>query len=144
MINALIDNSVDTIGFKDVQAFMDSKEAIVLDTRESDEFNVSHIEGAINVGYANFDINQLSGIGASKADPVILYCSIGKRSEEIGLKLKEAGYSQVYNYFGGIFDWTNRNLPVVNNKNEEVKFVHPYNSFWGFWVNNYDKAYEPR
>jgi hypothetical protein len=63
-----------------------------------------------------------------------LYCSIGYRSEKIGEKLKDAGYTNVQNLFGSIFEWVNQELPVENSKDEIVKKVHTYNRLWGKWV----------
>ena len=39
---------------------------------------------------------------------IIVYCSIGVRSEDIGEKLKELGYTKILNLYGGIFDWKNK------------------------------------
>jgi len=142
MINSLIKNSVDTIDSQSVKELLESKIAVLIDAREKEEYEVSHIPGAISVGYKNFDVNNLPEI--DKDQTVIVSCSIGKRSEDIGMKLKEAGYTNVKNHYGGIFDWTNRGLPVEDTNGNEVNYVHPYNTFWGFWVNNYEKAYEPR
>jgi len=142
MINGLIKNSVDTINSDGVRNLLDEGNAVLIDARERKEYEVSHIQGAIPVGYEKFDIKDLSEIDKDKT--IVVSCSIGKRSEEIGLKLKNAGYTDVKNHYGGIFDWTNRGYPVVNENGEEVKRVHPYNSFWGIWINNYEKAYEPR
>ena len=52
--------------------------------------------------------------GWSKSDTIVLYCSIGYRSEKIGEKLVEMGYGHVFNLYGGIFEWVNRDLPVYN------------------------------
>ena len=142
MINGLIKNAVDTINSQGVQELLASDNAVLLDAREKKEFEVSHIPGAISVGYEKFNLDSLSEIDKNKT--VIVSCSIGKRSEDIGLKLKDAGFTDVKNHYGGIFDWTNRGYPVVDEYGQDVKRVHPYNSFWGIWVNNYEKAYEPR
>lgn len=142
MINSLIKNSVDTVNSQRVQELLSAGEAVLIDAREKDEYEVSHIPGAVSVGYNSFSLKEMPEVDKSKT--VIVSCSIGKRSEEISLKLEEAGYKNVLNHYGGIFDWTNRGLAVVDMEGNEVKRVHPYNSFWGIWVNNYEKAYEPR
>jgi len=142
MINGLIKHSVDTINSQKVQELLQSDQAVLIDAREKDEYEVSHIPGAVSVGYNEFDLKKMPDVDKSKT--LIVSCSLGKRSEDIGLKLKEAGYNHVVNHYGGIFDWTNKGLPVVDMEGNEVKRVHPYNSFWGIWVNNYEKAYEPR
>ena len=50
-------------------------------------------------------------------------------------KLKDAGYTNVQNLFGSIFEWVNQELPVENSKDEIVKKVHTYNWMWSKWVN---------
>lgn len=142
MVNALISNQVDTIGTSDLEVMIQNGNTVLLDAREESEFDVSHLPGARWIGYDDFDLSRMKGI--SKSDSIVVYCSIGKRSGDIGEKLKEAGYQNVLNLYGGIFDWTNRNGIVVNDKNEAVKYVHPYSNTWGYWVNNYEKQYEPR
>jgi rhodanese-related sulfurtransferase len=142
MVNTLLSNAVDTIDSAGLYRQLERGEICVLDAREGGEFNVSHLKGAIHVGYNDFDRKALAHI--PKDAPIAVYCSVGKRSEDIALKLKAKGYTNVKNHWGGIFDWTNRNLPVENSEGQPVKLVHPYNTLWGVWINNYQKAYEPR
>jgi rhodanese-related sulfurtransferase len=142
MVNTLLTLSVDTIDSTGLQKLIATEKVVLLDAREEAEFRVSHLKGARNVGYKEFDIKSVSLI--PKDLTVVVYCSVGKRSEDIALKLKEAGYTNVRNHWGGIFDWTNRGLPVENSMGEPVEMVHPYNTLWGVWINNYEKAYEPR
>lgn len=105
---------------------------VILDAREKKEFDVSRIPGAQWVGYDDFKMDRLKGIDKDK--PVLLYCSIGYRSEKIGERLKDAGYTQVYNLYGSIFEWANKGYPVVNEKGDTVNTLHTYNWFWGRWV----------
>jgi len=62
-----------------------------LDAREQKEYNVSHLPNTRFVGYNNFTLSSLTGIAKDK--PLVIYCSIGKRSENITRKLKKAGYT---------------------------------------------------
>ncbi|HKL02953.1 MAG TPA: rhodanese-like domain-containing protein [Cryomorphaceae bacterium] len=143
MIKTLISGDIDTLNGEAVASMLNSGEDVVLlDAREKQEFEVSHIPNSRFVGHESFEIESLSGI--SKSDTIVVYCSVGKRSEDVARKIAEAGYTNVYNYFGGIFDWTNRGFPVVNIHNEKTSCVHPYSKVWGIWVNNLDKCYEPR
>ena len=72
---------------------------------------------------------------------VIVYCSIGKRSEDVTLKLKKAGYTNVKNLYGGIFEWVNQGHPVYNNNNIVTDSVHAYGNFWGKWLDKGVKVY---
>ncbi len=106
---------------------------VILDTREITEYNTSHIKGARFVGYDYFKLKKLKDI--DKNTPIYVYCSIGYRSEQIGEKLQSAGYTKVYNMYGGIFNWVNTGYTVVNKKNQPTTLVHGYNQDWGKWLN---------
>ena len=115
----------------------------LLDAREPKEFNVSHIENAICVGYDNFDINKtLTKLPEDKNAKIVVYCSLGIRSEDIGEEIKKAGYSNVFNLYGGIFEWKNENNLVVNSKNEPTEKVHSFNKIWGKWLKKGTKVYD--
>lgn len=108
----------------------------ILDAREFDEYQISHLKNAKHIGYDNPDFSVLEN--QDKEDPIILYCSIGYRSEKMGEQLAEMGYTNVYNLFGSIFEWINQDKPVYNPKGLEVLEVHTYSKKWGNWVENED------
>jgi rhodanese-related sulfurtransferase len=110
------------------------EEYIILDAREKEEFEVSHIAGAKWIGYDDPDFSELDL--HSKNKPVVVYCSVGYRSEKMGEKLKEMGFSKVFNLYGSIFEWVNQGYPVVNEQGKQVSRVHTYNEKWSQWVNN--------
>ncbi len=141
-VNTLLKGNVDTIHSVALLEMINQGSVVLLDARQKSEFEVSHLQGARYVGYDDFDLSAVKDI--PKNTILVVYCSVGKRSEDIGAKLTEAGFLHVFNHWGGIFDWTNRGLEVVDMNNRPVKRVHPYNDLWGFWVNNYEKTYEPR
>jgi rhodanese-related sulfurtransferase len=116
------------------------KPLLILDTREANEYNVSHINGAMYVGYDNFKISKLKKV--NKNTTVIVYCSVGYRSEKIGEKLKKGGFNKVMNLQGGIFDWVNSGYPVYDNAGNETQKVHAYNKSWGKWLTKGEKVYE--
>ena len=63
---------------------------IILDAREKKEFNVSHLKGALNIGYDNIDKNVITQLDKNKT--IVVYCSIGYRSEKVGELLRAKGY----------------------------------------------------
>lgn len=111
-----------------------SDQYLILDTREKEEFDVSHIKNAQYVGYNKFDINSLSEI--NKDQPIIVYCSIGYRSEKIGEKLQKAGFKNVYNLYGSIFEWVNQGNEVITSQDQTTNHIHTYNKNWSKWVFN--------
>ena len=104
---------------------------LFLDAREPKEFEVSHLEGAKSIGYDKLDFSALEG--TSQDQPIVVYCSIGYRSNEVAAKLVEKGYSNVYNMYGGIFYWINHDKPLVDRQGITEK-VHGYNRLWSKWV----------
>ena len=114
---------------------------LVLDTRQKEEFEVSHLKNAIWVGYSEFDIEKTSQIIPEKEKHIVVYCSIGARSEDIGEKLEQAGYKNVKNLFGGIFLWKNLGYPVFDQSDHETEKVHPFSKEWAPLLTNAYKVY---
>ena len=112
---------------------------LFIDAREKKEFDVSHIKNAVFAGYDDFSITRLGGV--PKAKEIIVYCSIGKRSENITGKLLKAGYGNVSNLYGGIFEWVNQGNTVVDINNKPTHKVHAYSRFWGKWLDKGEKVY---
>ena len=115
------------------------KNVIFLDAREKNEYDVSHIKNAFFVGYKNFNVVSLQNL--AKGAELIVYCSIGKRSEDITQKLNKAGYTNVKNLYGGIFEWVNQGNEVVDTNNNKTSKVHVYGRLWGQWLNKGEKVY---
>lgn len=117
------------------------KSALFLDAREIEEYNTSHINGAMYVGYKEFDSNSISEKIADKNTPIVVYCSIGVRSEKIGYKLSKLGFTNVLNLYGGIFEWKNNGNVVVDNSGKETEEVHTYNKHWSKYLTKGTKIY---
>ncbi|MGA9639453.1 rhodanese-like domain-containing protein [Flavobacterium sp.] len=115
---------------------------ILLDAREPNEYKVSHIPNGISIGYIHFDIKNVSTIIKDKNAPIVVYCSIGIRSEKIGEKLKKSGYTKVYNLYGGIFEYKNKGKKVVNSQNKITDSIHAFNKQWSVYLNKGIKVYE--
>jgi rhodanese-related sulfurtransferase len=101
-------------------------QSVLLDIRTQPEFEVSHIHGARRV---DPDANA-SAVNLPKDQPIVTYCSVGYRSGGFAKKLQDAGYSNVQNMAGSIFQWANEGRPIERN-GQRVDKVHPYNATWG-------------
>ncbi|WP_225035177.1 rhodanese-like domain-containing protein [Winogradskyella sp. SM1960] len=121
---------------------MPKTDVILLDAREAKEHDVSHLENAIHVGYNNFDIDAVAQTIPDTSKTIVIYCSVGIRSEDIAEQLKNKGYTNVYNLFGGIFEWKNNNFPVYNSEGNETDHVHAYSKDWSKWLLKGIKTYE--
>lgn len=131
-VNSLLSYTVPVISVDN--AFDKKDKVIFLDTREWDEYRVSHLPNALYAGYDHFDTGRLKNI--DKDAEIIVYCSIGYRSEKIGQKLKKAGFSNVKNLYGSIFEWVNRGYPVYDSNEKITTHIHTYNKKWSQWVNH--------
>ena len=114
--------------FKD----LDKHNVYLLDTREAKEYRVSHLKNARHVGYFWFDMRSVYDI--PKDATIVLYCSVGLRSEKIGEKLLKAGYQNVYNLYGSIFEWVNQKNPVYQSNGVQTSEIHGYNEDWSRWL----------
>jgi len=113
----------------------------ILDTRAPEEYQVSHLQGAIWVGYEDPALEKVADL--PKDTPILVYCSVGYRSEKIGELLQQKGFTQVYNLYGGIFQWANEGRTIYDTAQQKTNAVHPYSSQWGKWLNDsIDKRYE--
>ena len=109
-------------------------EVIIFDTRKQKEYDVSHIPGAKHLGYSNLDSTLLTDLKPNT--PIVLYCSIGYRSEKVGEQLQAMGFNQVYNLYGSIFEWANRGYPLVDKDEQATAEIHTFNLLWRKYVRN--------
>lgn len=121
---------------------MPKTEAIVLDARELSEFEVSHLKNAIYIGYSKFQIDSIQDKIKDKDQVIVVYCSLGIRSEDIAEKLKSSGYTNVLNLYGGIFEWKNKDFKVFNSEEKETDNIHVFNELWSKWLTKGTKIYE--
>jgi len=118
------------------QILPDSLELIkplLLDTREIEEYEISHIKNAIYAGYEEFFIDQFDSL--NKDTTIVVYCSVGYRSSEVALKLINAGFKDVRNLYGGIFKWANQGREIVKDS-VATDTLHTYDKDWGRYVIN--------
>jgi rhodanese-related sulfurtransferase len=136
VLYTLLSHSVNEVSVANVIAKTDS--LVFLDAREIQEYEVSHLKNATHIGYDNFDIKSVASI--DKSQPIIVYCSVGYRSEKIALKLINAGFTDVSNLYGGIFEWVNNDQKVFH-ENQPTKKVHAFDKTWGVWLEKGEKVY---
>lgn len=135
-LESLYRGSVPTISVENLEKR--KQDVVILDTRAPEEFEVSHIEGAEFINYTKFSKKTVKDL--PRDQEIVVYCSVGYRSERIGEKLLKMGFTDVKNLYGGIFNWKNRGRTVVNMRNQPTDSVHTYNSDWGRWLNRGTKV----
>lgn len=130
-----------SVSYISVDTLKNKPHFTLLDAREKKEYDVSHLKDAQWVGFNSFDIKALKRKIADKNTPIVVYCSIGVRSEIIGEKLVKSGYRDVQNLYGGIFLWKNQGNTVVDTLNQTTEKVHAYDKVWGKLLTNGKKVY---
>lgn len=127
----------------------DERRTLLFDVRESDEFAVSHLPGAIwldpDTSAAQFVREYGWRLGGSMP---IFYCSVGKRSNAFAEAVAAHTSAQTspvipMNLRGGIFRWHNEEKPLVDAHGATDK-VHPYSWYWRRLLEHPERsAYEP-
>ena len=140
-LDKLYQHSVEVIQPDELSGILDSNsDVLILDTRTEREFEVSHIPGATFVDYDSFKKKDWDDVSRDKK--VIVYCSVGYRSERIGEKLQKMGFGDVQNLYGGIFEWKNQGYKVEDAAGSTTEQVHTYNKDWGQWLQKGEKVYK--
>jgi rhodanese-related sulfurtransferase len=110
----------------------DGAAPLLIDVRTREEYEVSHLPGAV---WAETPSEIAAALRtASDQQTVVLYCSVGVRSSKAAAKLVRSGRANIFNLQGSIFWWANEGRPLIAN-DHAVNVVHPYNEHWGVLLN---------
>lgn len=131
----------ESVPYISVEELNSSADQVLLDARTLAEYEVSHLKDAFWAGYKKFDIGKIKAAYPDKNTPLVVYCSVGVRSENVGEELIEAGYTDVKNLYGGIFEWKNKDYPVYTQKGHPTEKVHAFSRRWGKLLHNAEKIY---
>lgn len=139
-LDTILEESVPFISPGELNKKMHEKQLVILDIRSDREQEVSMIPGSQGMNYDNFDPAHLKEVSVD--DTVVLYCSVGYRSEKAGEILQENGFKHVLNLYGGIFQWKNAGFEVVTPEGEPTDRVHTYNEDWAEYLLTGIKVYD--
>jgi molybdopterin/thiamine biosynthesis adenylyltransferase/rhodanese-related sulfurtransferase len=85
---------------------------VIVDVREQQEFEESHLPGAVHVPRGHLE-SRIEGAATDKDARVVLYCASGNRSALAARTLQEdLGYENVESMTGGITLWKDRGYEV--------------------------------
>jgi rhodanese-related sulfurtransferase len=102
---------------------------LLLDVRTRAEYGVSHLPGARQVDPES-PAARLLPMLPTNAPVVVVYCSVGYRSADCATRLLRAGFTNVLNLEGSIFQWANEGRPLES-EGRPVRLVHPYSEGFG-------------
>ncbi len=108
--------SVRSADIHTIKRWVDANEILLVDVRETAEFDKEHIAGALLLPMSSFDAEIFPVLPGKK---VVLYCAIGKRSEAAGKMLLNEGHPGAIHMTGGLSAWKAAGLPI------EEQFLPP-------------------
>lgn len=114
---------------EEVAELVDNEDFLILDVRQKKEYEVSHLKGALLADEVDFESLETD-------QRILVYCTVGFRSTELGTTLTNNGFSHIYNLDGGLIGWKNQGKPVYNLKEQPTDSVHVYSSLFGFLLKN--------
>lgn len=97
-----MEQNVQTADAKTVDDWLARKEILLVDVRETSEYEKEHIAGALLMPLSTFDPELFPVIPGVK---LVLHCAIGKRSEAVGKMLLNEGHPAVLHLEGGLHAW---------------------------------------
>lgn len=102
------------LGAADFQAKAQEAGVVTIDVRTSGEFIGGHLENAINIDVEamNFD-SEIAKL--DKYTTYAVYCRSGRRSQVAVDRMKDAGFTKLFNLNAGVEDWISAGLPLVTN-----------------------------
>lgn len=101
----MLDKTTQTVQSVDaatVRQWYDRNEILLVDVRETSEFEIEHIPGALLLPLSSFDPELFPTLPGKK---IVLHCAIGKRSAAVGKMLLKEGHLDVIHLTGGIEAW---------------------------------------
>ncbi len=107
---------VQSVDAATVNDWIERDEVVLVDVRETTEFDQEHIPGAMLLPMSKFDPELFPTVPGKK---VVLHCAVGKRSESAGKMLINEGHSGAVHMTGGIEAWKAAGFAT------EVQFVPP-------------------
>jgi rhodanese-related sulfurtransferase len=87
------------------------KNALVLDVRDTDEFNAGHILNAKQIPVLKLK-ERIGEVERYREQPIVVVCRSGNRSATACTVMAARGFKQVYNLSGGMMAWQKAGLPL--------------------------------
>ena len=108
---------------------------IIIDARTPQEFKTSHLENALLFNQELIDT-------LSKETPLLIYCTVGVRSNNLANQLSEKRIYRNLRIKEGILGWANDELPLVNEQGAITDKIHVYSKFFTSFLKNGKAVYQ--
>ena len=84
----------------------------LIDVRRLSEYNVGHIEGALNIDfYKSSFVDSVNELDKSKL--TVVYCKSGNRSNKSALIMDSLGFIEIYDFNKGMNGWLKTENSIV-------------------------------
>ncbi len=93
---------------------MNNEQAVLLDIRDSKEYNEGHVTSAINIPHAKLD-SRIAELDKYRERQVVIADKLGQHAGAAGKKLRKAGF-EVRRLRGGMMEWSSQGLPLVKSR----------------------------
>jgi rhodanese-related sulfurtransferase len=100
-----IDSFYELVSYDIYKNKISNKDALVFDVRTTEEFNLGHIKGSINIDFYDEKLFVDFFEKINKTKPIYIYCRSGNRSKKSSEILKKIGFVKVYDLLGGYKNW---------------------------------------
>ena len=100
-----IDSFYELVSYDIYKNKISTKDALVFDVRTTEEFNLGHIKGSINIDFYDEKLFVDFFQKINKTKPIYIYCRSGNRSKKSSEILKKIGFVKVYDLLGGYKSW---------------------------------------
>lgn len=128
---------ITTVEFAQALTNVAQSQLLILDARSEAEYAVSHLVEARRLDETT-DLAIVPALqSVSKDSQIVVYCSVGYRSAKVAQQLTKAGFQDVSNLEGGLFQWANErrtaNLThsgTLVQAGQPTHLVHPYSAVW--------------
>ena len=100
-----IDSLYELVSYDIYKNKISTKDALVFDVRTTEEFNLGHIKGSINIDYYDEKLFVDFFEKINKTKQIYIYCRSGNRSKKSSEILKKIGFVKVYDLLGGYKNW---------------------------------------
>ncbi|MFT7595282.1 MAG: addiction module HigA family antidote [Paracoccaceae bacterium] len=94
--------TVQAADVKQIKDWLDRNEILLVDVRETSEYEAEHIAGALLLPLSSFDAEFFPTLPGKK---IVLHCAVGKRSEAAGKMLLNEGHAEIIHMTGGMDAW---------------------------------------
>ena len=116
----MTDRPLHDIDAATARTWMDAREAVMIDVRETSEFEFENVPGSLLLPLSFLDPDTFPPITDRK---VIVICAMGKRGEAARKQLADAGLPNIHNLVGGLDAWKKAGFETQGGRYEALDYT---------------------